>query len=349
MPSPLVEQFRKGGVSRDVRLTAASGELPLKPVDQVDLLHLLSRDADQEVRVKAEASLLAIPLATLHGVLKDSSIHPKALDFYGGRLESKEALQAIIQNSASEDVTIQALAARVSTELLELIVINQVRLLRHPPIIDSLIRNASLSSDQQRRLSELKHDFKLGQPAPVELAPASAETYLDLGAGPPEEEEPLSLEQALIKYGEPEEGLSDKEKEDRRTRIRELSTMNAAKKMMRALKGDREERMILIRERNRIVWAAVLNSPKLTESDIEQIAQMKNVSADVLSNIGANGQWTKRYSIKRELVKNPVTPPHVSLRLLPHLAVPDLKRIANDRNVAEPIRRKAREMTKHQK
>lgn len=107
--------------------------------------------------------------------------------------------------------------------------------------------------------------------------------------------------------------------------------------------------MVLIRDRNRIVWSAVLDNPKLTESDIEQIAQMKNVSADVLSNIGANGQWIKRYSIKRELVKNPVTPPHVSLHLLPHLAATDLKRIANDRNVAEPIRRKAREMTRHQK
>lgn len=35
MASPLVEQFRRGGVTRDVRLTAAVGLLPLKPMDQV--------------------------------------------------------------------------------------------------------------------------------------------------------------------------------------------------------------------------------------------------------------------------------------------------------------------------
>jgi len=348
MPSPLVEQFRKGGVSREVRLTAASGELPLKPVDQVGLLHLLSRDADEEVRVKAEASLLAIPLATLHGVLKDSSIHPKALDFYGGRLESKEALQAIIQNPASEDVTIQALAARVSTDLLELIVINQMRLLRHPSIIDSLITNASLSSDQQRRLSELKHDFRLGQPAPVEVAPASTE-YLDLSVGPPEQEEPVSLEQALVKYEEPEDELSDEQKQDRRSLAVRLAALGTARKMQEAMMGSREARMLLVRDRNRMVWSAALESPKLSEADIESIAQMRSVTSEVLGAIGGNGQWTRKYSVKRELVKNPVTPPHVALSLIAHLAANDLKRIATDRNVSEPVRRKAREMTRHQK
>ncbi|MGH9337604.1 MAG: hypothetical protein ACRD21_27965, partial [Vicinamibacteria bacterium] len=58
MSSPLVNQFKKGGISRDVRLTAASGALPLTPFDQVELLFLLTRDSDDEVASNARTSLL---------------------------------------------------------------------------------------------------------------------------------------------------------------------------------------------------------------------------------------------------------------------------------------------------
>ena len=61
--------------------------------------------------------------------------------------------------------------------------------------------------------------------------------------------------------------------------------MNAAEKMMKALKGEREARMMLIRDRNRTMWSAVLSSPKMNESDAGQIAKMRNVAPDVLREI----------------------------------------------------------------
>ncbi len=39
--NPLVEQFRRGGVPKELRLMAAQGLLPLNPVDFTDLLHQL--------------------------------------------------------------------------------------------------------------------------------------------------------------------------------------------------------------------------------------------------------------------------------------------------------------------
>jgi hypothetical protein len=56
LSSPLVNQFKKGGISRDVRLTGASGALPLTPFDQVELLFLLTRDSDEEAEDGAGAS-----------------------------------------------------------------------------------------------------------------------------------------------------------------------------------------------------------------------------------------------------------------------------------------------------
>ena len=80
--------------------------------------------------------------------------------------------------------------------------------------------------------------------------------------------------------------------------VAELVTMTAAEKMMKALKGEREARMMLIRDRNRTVWSAVLSSPKMNESDAEQIAKMRNVAPDVLREIAKNRQFVKRISRK---------------------------------------------------
>ena len=47
--------------------------------------------------------------------------------------------------------------------------------------------------------------------------------------------------------------------------VQQLYRLNTAEKVITALKGTREERAILVRDPNRIVAAAVLGSPRLTE------------------------------------------------------------------------------------
>ena len=345
MASPLVEQFRRGGVTRDVCLTAAVGLLPLKPMDQVELLYLLTRDRDEEIRAKSEASLLEIKADNLRGVLKDTSANPKVLDFYGSRLDNVELLELILQNSATQDQTIQTAVPRLPAELLEIVVINQTRVLRHFPLLVALEVSKNLTGDQRRRLSELRHDFKIGEEddQPVSMPePEESEVLVDFDSGPPEEEAPppQTVEDAMAIYGDGDE-LSEEEQQTQLTTFQRLIRMTAAEKMMEGLKGDREARMLLIHDRNRVVYSAVLNSPRITESEIESFAAMKNVSTEVLRVIGRKKEWTKRYKVTRELVKNPLTPVEIALRLLHKLPSRDLKRLATDRNIPEAIRRQA--------
>lgn len=352
MASPLVEQFRKGGVTRDVRLTAAVGLLPLKPMDQVELLYLLTRDRDEEIRAKSETSLLEIRADNLRGVLKDTSANPKVLDFYGSRLDNVELLELVLQNSATEDQTIQTVVPRLPSELLEIVVINQTRVLRHFPLLVALEASKNLTGDQRRRLSELRHDFKIGEEddQPVSMPePGEPEELVDFGSGPPEEEAPPpeTVEDAMAIYGDGEE-LSEEEQQTQLTTFQRLIRMTAAEKMMEGLKGNREARMMLIHDRNRVVYSAVLNSPRITESEIESFASMKNVSTEVLRVIGGRREWTKRYKIAHGLVRNPLTPVEVALRLLPRLPARDLKRLTTDRNIPEAIRRQAIKLKRSQ-
>lgn len=354
MTSPLVTQFRRGGVSREVRLTAASGALPLSPADQVELLFLLTRDREEEVSQRAASSLESLDEASVVSVLREESTSVDVLVFFGKRTTSDEIQQALVRNASTPDETVAALVPSLTESNLEFVVVNQTRLLRHTPIIAALEANENLSSDQLRRIKELKFDFKLDRPpeeppAPPEAAPAQK---LDLGTGPAEEEQPppASTEEAAELYGVSDdlEG-TEEEQEERKSLLAELVSMSAAEKMMMGLKGDREARLMLVRDRNRTVWSAVLSSPKMNDADAEQIAKMRNVAPDVLREIAKNRQWVKRYDVAHELVKNPKTPPEVSSRLLARLKDRDLKRLVRDRNVAEQVRRLAEKRTRTSK
>ena len=129
---------------------------------------------------------------------------------------------------------------------------------------------------------------------------------------------------------------------DEGSALQRIAAMNVAQRMTVAMKGSREERAILIRDPNKIVSAAVLSSPKLTEMEVESIARMANVAEDVLRIIATNRGWMKKYQVALALAKNPKTPVAVSMNLLARLTERDLKMISTDRNVPDILRVTAR-------
>jgi hypothetical protein len=70
--TPLLDFFRRGDVARDIRLQAAKGGLAPRAHEQLGLLILLVADPDPEVASAAEATLAAIPPASLEAFLARS-------------------------------------------------------------------------------------------------------------------------------------------------------------------------------------------------------------------------------------------------------------------------------------
>ena len=121
-----------------------------------------------------------------------------------------------------------------------------------------------------------------------------------------------------------------------------LAGLPIKRKIKLASKGTREQRSQLIRDPNKLVAAAVLSSPKLTDAEVEAFAKMANVSEEVLRVIGTNRTWLKNYGVALGLVKNPKTPPAISMLLLQRINERDMKMLAVDRNVPESLRLAAR-------
>jgi hypothetical protein len=112
------------------------------------------------------------------------------------------------------------------------------------------------------------------------------------------------------------------------------------------MRGSKEERSILIRDSTKLVALAVLDSPKVSEGEVEKFALQKNVLEAVLRAIPIKRQFMKNYSIVRNLVYNPRTPLDLSLGLMKNLLVHDLKNLSGNKEVSDTIRKLALRMFK---
>ena len=338
--NPFVEQFRRGGVPTELRLMAAQGALPLKPEDLLELLTDLVKDPEGAVQEAAKTALAAFPAAEFLPILKSRDTPPAVLAWAVTFRPERELREATLQNTSLADEAIETLARSLSTELAELVVINQVRLLRRTSLLEVLEANPSLSNDQRRRLRELRETFKIGakgEPAPPPAADPLPAPEPPAAAPEPVAKAPTTEHEALATY------LSDEEREEAEkvSTVQKIYRMNTAEKVIAALKGNRQERAVLVRDPNRLVAAAVLGSPRLTEPEIEAFSAMKNISDQILREIGNHREWTKKYAVVANLVRNPRTPLAISMGLVSRLSPRDMKAVTLDKNVPEAIRKSA--------
>ena len=140
----------------------------------------------------------------------------------------------------------------------------------------------------------------------------------------------------------PQPEVAEDKAEDKESALQRIAALTIAQRMALAMKGSREERSILIRDPNKIVAVAVLSSPKLTDSEVESIAKMANVSDEILRIIANTRAWVKNYGVVHALTKNPKTPVALSMNLLARLNDKDVRMLSADRNVPDVLRISAR-------
>jgi hypothetical protein len=124
----------------------------------------------------------------------------------------------------------------------------------------------------------------------------------------------------------------------------QIKKMSVGQRLQLARKGGIAERRILIRDNDRDVALMVLENPKITESEIEIIAGMREVSEDVLRAIAARREWISNYNIMVKLIKNPKTPVDISLNYLNRLNKKDLDFLQKSRAIPQVIRNTARQI-----
>ncbi len=134
--------------------------------------------------------------------------------------------------------------------------------------------------------------------------------------------------------------------EQRGSALQKISRLDVQGRIQLAIKGTKEERSLLIRDGTKLVALAVLESPKISDGEVEKFAGQKNVLEAVLRAIPMKRRFAKQYPVLRNLVFNPRTPIDLSLGLMKHIQVNDLRNLAGNKEVPDTIRKLALKMFK---
>lgn len=129
----------------------------------------------------------------------------------------------------------------------------------------------------------------------------------------------------------------DKVDSKAKSRFQEIKDLPVPDKLKLAMSGDKEARSILIRDSNKQVQEAVLDSPRITEGEVAGVANSRNVSDELLRKIAQSREWMKNYQIRLGLVNNPKTPLPIGIKIVGTLMIADLKRLSKNKGVSNVL------------
>ncbi|MGQ0761955.1 MAG: hypothetical protein ACT4OT_08065 [Acidobacteriota bacterium] len=385
--NPVVQSIISDSAPPAARMAAARGLLPLTQADLLEALVHLCNDSDAAVAQAAQATLAEQSDADILTVARSSDAPASVLGYLAGKNNADRELHESIATHANTPDAAIALLAGSSTHgsVIELITLNQQRLIRAPEIIDAVLQNAARTAEAERRAKETQREFFEKERGARQIAEelrargnnAAAEFFESAELAPLDGELSADdawllaqhlevsdadiddswlarerLEELLVEAAEQTtvnvQAVLNAERLDtgeiapeRISLIRRLMFMTVKDRVKFALKGDREARGILIRDSNRVVAAAVIHNPRISDKEIENIASMRTVSDEVLRLIGMNRAWTRSYPIIHNLARNPRTPMATAIQILSRIQMKDLQALSENRNISEGVRRQA--------
>src|SRR6267143_2504458 len=159
--NPVVQSIISGNAPPSARMAAGRGLLPLPQADLLEVLVHLSADNNPEIAHAAQSTLESQQPSELLSVAKSENAAPAVLGYLASRPDANRDIhEAVVANVNTPDEAI-ALLARAATDgsLLELLTLNQQRLIRAPEIIDAILLNPARTAEAERRAKETRQEF----------------------------------------------------------------------------------------------------------------------------------------------------------------------------------------------
>ncbi len=270
---------------------------------------MLSSDADEMIAQRAAEAMLGCAVEDFVAALQREDAPEELFKYCAEHLAQKPGIaDAMAENINCPAEELIAVAPYLK-EAVNLLVDDLDRISSTPGLVTALVPSSYLGPRQRAALEEIQKDAPLDEMELVRNVEA-------LAGDVPDKKERMSLYQ-------------------------QVSKMKVIERMQLAIKGGRDARGLLIRDPNKMVQRAVLQSPKLTDQEVEQFAGATSLNEEVLRIIAGKKQFMKNYTVMRNLTFNPKAPLDLTLGLMNHLLLPDLKGLAKSKNVPETLRNTA--------
>ncbi|HVA94136.1 MAG TPA: hypothetical protein VNI36_04460 [Candidatus Dormibacteraeota bacterium] len=300
----LREEARLGRATQERKLAICSGAASLEPEDRIELLTILAADSDEAIRKKAAAMLLTQPLPSVLSALKRTGAAPEMFAYCAAEFPRRPGVaDALARNLTCPIEVLRPVVRYLSVSAVQELFEDLDRLSMSPALVAELIASSVITNEQRIQLLELQREDTESEDAFADAAEAI-----------------------------------EPDKAKRETLVQRLSRMRVVERVQMALKGGRDERTLLIRDPCKVVQRAVLQSPQLSEREVESFAGMASLSEEALRLIATNRKFRKNYTIVRSLMFNPKTPLEITLHLLPTITAKDLKMLTTNKNIPDTLR-----------
>ncbi|WP_058866032.1 hypothetical protein [Chloracidobacterium thermophilum] len=379
--SPPVAMIQQGKAPRPAKLMVAQGKLPLAPEDMLFAQVFLTADADAEIAEAARASLATLDFDALQPVAQNPETPEEVLHYLllHADLPERFGEQLLLHPALPDESVLGFVRQTTSGYLLEAVTINQQRLIRLPALLDAILENPASTFEAIRKAREIKTEFfekELGAeriareqkaraakfaavldlpPMPDEafeaefqsvLAGFEAEVGQSFSDEAPSESDADADFEAMLAAVKSEEGIdllqsTDPQTQERLSVYQALARMSVKERIFAALKGGRDVRAILIRDSNRMVSTAVVKNPRISDAEIEAIANIKGINEDVLRIIAMNRAWVSNYAIMHNLVRNARCPLNFSMQFINRLQSRDLVNLTKSKSIPDALRQAA--------
>ena len=299
----VIEDLRHDRAPRERKLAVCSTGAHLPPADRAEILAVLAGDVDEMVAERAGEALLSQPVESFLEALKREHAVLALFAYAAKNLADKPGVgDAMVQNKNCPAESLVPVVKHLSALGIQGLMEDLDRISSSHALAAAIEHSPNTTTEQRNLLHELR-GTTIDEAA---LAEAAAEA-------------------------EPDNAK-------RQTLLQRLAKMTVAQRVQFAIKGGSEARRTLIRDSNKVVQRAVLQSPRLTDQDVEAFASMSTLTDEILRLIANNRKFRKNYVVVRNLLNNPKTPLDVSLHMLPIINFMDLKKLATNKNIPETLR-----------
>ncbi len=316
----MVDLIRCGKAPDVVRRKGAEGALPVPVDDKIEILTLLATAPEPDLRQKAFETLRGVQAVEIRRVMANPKTAPDVLHFAAEHLlaEREDLRDILLWNPSLPPASRDLLKPKPAPPPAPV-----ASAPPSPAAVSTTRESFALPADQVPVSKAENTVERVADQATIEiLAKLAAGEKIEDVETPPE-------------VSKRDDQLTEKE---RTTLIQKLNAMTVVEKIKAALTGNLETRNLLIRDSNKMITRAVLQSPKISDTEAESYAAAKNVNEEVLRLIAVNRKFMKSYVVMRALVNNPRAPIDITMPLVNRLIDRDLKGLSLNRNVPEVIR-----------
>jgi hypothetical protein len=359
----MVDMIRQSAVPPNLLRAAAKGALSVPTAEMIEILVLLTQNP--VFSEQARMTLASWDEAACLAAASDPHTPREVLEYMVDPRNRRPSLYAaLLENPSVSEASLEEIAAVANRDVIEQLLASP-RVSKSRPVLQALAGNRELRDAEKARIQDLLA-VPPAEPQPASaasgpetadeevrafLAEHAAEIAADEGKPfhviggieqtdiPPEA--PVAVTAAAAAGHAAAAAPAPEAAKKAKSVLQKIAALTVGERVQLAMKGNKDERFLLIRDGARVVPQAVLESPKLTDTEAEMFASMKNVQEVVFRGLSSKRKFVKNYRIQRNLAFNPKVPIDLALGLVNNLLLSDLKSLSVNKEVPDTVRKSA--------